>query len=137
MTIKEKIRKIRDIRDALVDLWSDVPERKGVCFVQPHPNPDFNTIQECMDGLAWENIDPMHNLRVENIREAIKALRDEVTLSEQTISFDPLKGFGFKYDQSSGVVKFHRYKQAQELIDMAGSELHRLLVHLNHEMSNA
>ena len=119
--------RLQEIINALALLWSDAAEKRCAVYLPPAPHPDFNTLQECMDSVKWDVIEPVMQQRVLNIREALHALRDEVSLSEFILAFDPLQGHGLKYDQPSGLVKFHRYRGAQDLIDMAGEEVQRVI----------
>lgn len=127
---KEHIEQLKKILNAMADFWSDVPEKRGRFYVEPHPQPDFPNLQACIDSIKWTYIEDEHQQRVENIREAVQALRDSFHFSDMLMYFDPLRGHGYKYDASSGRVEFHRYRKAQDYIDLCGMEVERAIKEL-------
>jgi len=64
---------------------------------------------------------------LDQIQRELAAIRDDVPLSELALGFEPLRGYGYKYDAEKGIIRCHRYKYARMMINEVGLEVNELI----------
>ena len=117
----ETIKKLNYILVLLDDLWELTAECKGNFRISPASNPDFQDVESFVK--TWEPISTGNYQRLDLIKDHIHNLRDLVKFSDFAMGFQPLLGYGYKYDPRTNVVTCHRYRHARELINRLGNEI--------------
>lgn len=123
--MSETLKKLKRIRNQLEKLWHMTEERNGTFFLPPHKKPDFNSLQEFL--VMWKPVSTECNELYDRIKRDLNMLRDDVRFSELTLGFEPLKGYGYKYDAEKGIVSCHRYKYSRVIINEVGLEVNELI----------